>query len=106
MKIQNNVSFGRGRIVPGTRMEGMQHLLTEKVMHVIEDAPDGTELYLSKITGTDKGRIGFSTRESKGIDIAGIEAQITSLDESSVLSVIGEGMTRMGNGVTRSWLIG
>lgn len=106
MKIQNNVSFCGGGITYGRSVEGMGHLFTKGVTRAVANAPDGTELYVARIADTNTGRIGFSTPASGGIDIAGEIAPIASLTERSVLNVINEGVTRMGNGVTKSWLIG
>jgi len=114
MKVQNNPSFC-GKIIIKTPedIQGMEHLLTNRVKYRMRFAPKGTKLHFEDAGTTypskrypqklPLGKIGFATPASGNVFISGDVKVKSVLTEEYVLSIIKTGIERMKKGIKQGW---
>lgn len=104
MEIRNNPSFC-GKVTCKRPIQGMEHILTDRVKNAMRVAPTGTRLHFEDFGGdTSFVNIGFYTPASNPVFISGVCDKTIVLTEKDALGIIKTGIQRMKKGITRGWM--
>lgn len=96
----NNQSFC-GEIVQGSKIQGIEHLLTTGVKTRMRFAPTGAALHYLEMEPQNLIKIGLSTPASGGKFVSWVYGAKKYLTEEVVLRVIKNGLERMKAGITK-----